>query len=385
MGPPAQVQGIIFNSIRTGVDIEVPKMRMQLRLNQFRAAKRAAPSAKIFSTQIRDAMVVRRSVALGLPVILVGSEAADARTPSRTTTGSSRPSSSSTNPSPNRTEDGRTEYTEKDWDDVRTAFASSIMVDTQISSLAQNLDGPMWPVKSKDETPAKYIDLSYGEALELLALKGQTADKLDLLISIMKETLAFDSPFGDMVEQTEAASERDNPLLKNMARIGIAGELPDLAHGAQQRHGRVLQAGEPEDPRRIRRVRPGNVAERDHRRGFQEAPERLSNLDEVTLTEILPFRKGSKGLHLVEALGQATRSRTRCEGQGGLGSGSRRILPSSRRTSPTARGSGGSWASWAMFELEKKVSDLIRQLIKPGSGGRRNQRQDRLFQAIFKK
>ncbi len=74
MGSPAQVQGLIFNSIRTGVDIEVPKMRMQLRLNQFRAAKRAAPSAKIFNTQIRDAMVVRRSVALGLPVILVGTD-----------------------------------------------------------------------------------------------------------------------------------------------------------------------------------------------------------------------------------------------------------------------------------------------------------------------
>jgi chromosome partitioning protein len=77
MGPPAQVQGIVFNSVRTGVDIEVPKMRMQLRMNQFRAAKRAAPSAKIFTTQIRDAMVVRRSVALGLPVILVGAETAD--------------------------------------------------------------------------------------------------------------------------------------------------------------------------------------------------------------------------------------------------------------------------------------------------------------------
>jgi chromosome partitioning protein len=77
MGAPAQVQGIVFNSIRTGVDIEVPKMRMQLRLNQFRSAKRAAPSAKIFNTQIRDAMVVRRSVALGLPVILVGTDGAD--------------------------------------------------------------------------------------------------------------------------------------------------------------------------------------------------------------------------------------------------------------------------------------------------------------------
>ena len=117
-------------------------------------------------------------------------------------------------------------YTAKDWDEVRTAFASSIMVDTQVSSLAQNLDGPVWPVKSKDETPAKYIDLSFEEAVELLALKGQSADKLDLLISILKETLAFDDPFGDMVEQTEAASIRDNPLLKNMTRIGVPENFP---------------------------------------------------------------------------------------------------------------------------------------------------------------
>jgi hypothetical protein len=40
---------------------------------------------------------------------------------------------------------------------------------------------------------------------------------------------------------------------------------------------------------------------------FRKLLNALSNLDEATLTEILPFRKGSKGLHLVEALGQATR------------------------------------------------------------------------------
>lgn len=77
MGVPAQVQGVIFNSIKTGVDIEVPKMRMQLRMNQFRAAKRVAATAKIFKTQIRDAMIVRRAVALGLPVALVSVEGAD--------------------------------------------------------------------------------------------------------------------------------------------------------------------------------------------------------------------------------------------------------------------------------------------------------------------
>jgi chromosome partitioning protein len=72
MGPPAAVQGIIFNSIKAGVDIEVPKMRMQLRMNQYRAQRRVAATAKIFETQVRDATIVRRAVALGLPVILVG-------------------------------------------------------------------------------------------------------------------------------------------------------------------------------------------------------------------------------------------------------------------------------------------------------------------------
>lgn len=74
MGHPAAVQGIIMNSIKTGTDIEVPKMRMQLRLNQFKSARRVASTARIFDTQIRDAMVVRRAVTLGLPVNLVAQD-----------------------------------------------------------------------------------------------------------------------------------------------------------------------------------------------------------------------------------------------------------------------------------------------------------------------
>lgn len=75
MGSAAQVQGIIMNSIKTGTDIEVPKMRMQLRLNQFKSARRVGQSAKIFDAQIRDAMIVRRAVTLGLPVNLVAQDA----------------------------------------------------------------------------------------------------------------------------------------------------------------------------------------------------------------------------------------------------------------------------------------------------------------------
>ncbi len=73
-GPVAQIQGIIFNAIKGNTDVEVPKMRMQLRLNQFKTTRRVARSAKIFAARVRDATVVRRAVTLGLPVPLVSSE-----------------------------------------------------------------------------------------------------------------------------------------------------------------------------------------------------------------------------------------------------------------------------------------------------------------------
>ncbi len=198
--------------------------------------------------------------------------------------------------------------TAKDWDEVRTAFASSIMVDTAISSLAQNLDGPDWPIKGKDETPAKYIDHSFEEVVELLQLKGQSPERLDQLVGILKETLAFDSPFGDMVEQTQVASSRDNPLLKNLTKLSIPENFPialtalepgtlefckleklttlgEFAVFAQGMSQNVIVGGD-----------------------FKKLLNALSHVDEAALAQVLPFRRGSKGLHLVESLAQATRA-----------------------------------------------------------------------------
>ena len=198
--------------------------------------------------------------------------------------------------------------TAKDWDDVRSAFATSIMVDTSINSLAQNLDGPEWPIKSKDDTPAKYIDLSFEEVLEFLQLKGQSPERVDQLVGILKETLAFDTPFGDMMEQTQAASERDNTLLKNLARLGIPENFPieltslepatlefckleslstlgEFAVFAQSMSQNVIVGGD-----------------------FRKLLNALSHVDEDALAEALPFRRGQKGLHLVEAVALAART-----------------------------------------------------------------------------
>src|SRR5262249_22655801 len=105
-------------------------------------------------------------------------------------------------------------------------FAASIMVNTPLSSLAQNLDGPDWPVRGKEETPAAYIDLSYDEMVAMLQMKGMPATRADFLITLLKETLAFDNPFGDMVEQVEASAKKDNQMLKNLAKLGIPEPFP---------------------------------------------------------------------------------------------------------------------------------------------------------------
>ncbi len=199
--------------------------------------------------------------------------------------------------------------TTKDWDEVRGAFATSLMVDTAISSLAQNADVPDWPIRGKDETPASYIDLNFEEVTERLKLKGQKPDRLDQLIGILRETLAFDSPFSEMVVQTEMASARDNPLLKNLAKLGIPENFPmaltaldantlefcrleklttlaEFAIFAQRMSQSVILGGD-----------------------FRKLLNALSHIDESALAEVLPFRRGAKGLHLVEALAQATQTK----------------------------------------------------------------------------
>ena len=199
-------------------------------------------------------------------------------------------------------------FTAKDWDEIRSAFAASIMVNTPLSSLAQNLDGPDWPVRGKEETPAAYIDLSYDELLAMLAMKGMTPARADFLITLLKETLAFDNPFGEMVAQSEATALKDNQLLKNLAKLEIPESFPigltalstdtiefcklenlatlgEFCIFAQGMSQNVIVGGD-----------------------FRKLLNALSHVDEASLAESLPFRMGAKGLHLPEALVQASRA-----------------------------------------------------------------------------
>ena len=116
-------------------------------------------------------------------------------------------------------------FTSTEWEDIRKKFRQSIMADTSLVSLAQNLDTKEWPLKGDDEKPSKYIDFNYDELLMLPEIAG-SADKADHLIGILKETHAFDDPFGDMVAQVEETSAKENPILKTLARLGVPNDFP---------------------------------------------------------------------------------------------------------------------------------------------------------------
>jgi hypothetical protein len=195
------------------------------------------------------------------------------------------------------------ERTAGDWDKVRMDFHTSIMVDTSLNSLAQNADVADWPLKGKDETPAKYIDLSFEELQLVPGLSGYP-ERIDQLIGILEETIAFDNPFGEMVGQSTVAATEENPLLKNLSRLEIPLDFPleaaMLSADTQsfcQLEGIVTLA----DFANFAQNMPPQVIVGGDLRTFLNA---LAHVNEAALAAILPFRPGSKGLHLPEALGQ---------------------------------------------------------------------------------
>lgn len=189
------------------------------------------------------------------------------------------------------------------WDEVRTAFATSIMVDTALSSLAENLDGPEWPGSAKSDRPADYIDLTHAEAMQALAERGYPETAMDQLIEILQETLAFDDPFGDMVAHSEAAAETENPILENLAKLEIPEAFPialsSLAADAREFCELEQLTTIGEFALFAQNMSQNVIVGGD----FKALLNALSHIDEQAIARFLPFRPGTKGLHLVEALG----------------------------------------------------------------------------------
>ncbi len=203
-------------------------------------------------------------------------------------------------------------FTATEWDEIRKKFRNSIMAETSLVSLAQNLDTKEWPHKAADEKPTKYIGFTYDELLMMPEIGGKV-DNIDHLLGILKETLAFDDPFGDMVSQVEESSAKENPILKTLRHLGIAESYPLLLANFSEGTRMVCAS---EGVKTIGEF--ANLGQQMSTRvvlggDFRTALNALTHGDEEAISKFLPYRKGSTGLHLAEALGLMVASLPRTE------------------------------------------------------------------------
>lgn len=193
-------------------------------------------------------------------------------------------------------------YNKDDWDEIRLSFATSLMVDTNLLSLSQNLEIQEWPIKGAGETPSKYIDFTWEELHELPGLADKP-QRIDLLVHILRETQAFDDPFGDMVATVDAHASVDRTLEKNINRLKIPQDFPMTLSGLSPDTVSFCQN---EDIKTLKDF--GHFAQNMAQNiviggDFRALLNALSTEEQQTLAKYIPFRPGSLGLHLAECIG----------------------------------------------------------------------------------
>jgi hypothetical protein len=196
---------------------------------------------------------------------------------------------------------GREAVTESEWNRIRLGFQNSIMAETSLNALAEDMGLSSWPVDGEGETPTKYTHLSY-DALCAHPTFAVRPELLIQLVEILKQTLAFDDPFGDMVLSVDEAEALDNEILKNMEKLGIPPNFPlSLAHLSDEtadlcKREELTSLEELAD---FAQKMAQQIVIGGDLRTFINS---LANVDESGISNFIPFRPGSKGLHLIEAV-----------------------------------------------------------------------------------
>ncbi len=192
-------------------------------------------------------------------------------------------------------------YSAEEWNHIRKRFFNSILNDTEIAKLGQNV-GISWPFKGKGETASKYIEYDFEELQSVPGLVGKQR-RIQTLMDILRETLAFDDPFSDMVDTVESESEEDDTFERILAKLEIPPNYPvEFIHF------------EPDTKELLKNEDVNTLIEIIH---FGQKIARnvvvggdlktflngLAHKDEVGIAKHLPYRRSIRGLHLAEAIG----------------------------------------------------------------------------------
>lgn len=197
------------------------------------------------------------------------------------------------------------EYSPEEWEYLRERFSESVLNDTLIAVLGQNV-GISWPFKGSDETPLKYIAFDFEELQRVPGLISKKS-RIKALMNILRETLAFDDPFSEMVDSAIAESEEDHAFENRLEKLGITGDYPaELIHFSSKTK-ETLRNEKVETllgAIHFGQKMAGNILISDDLNAFLNG---LAHADVESLTEYLPYRRADRKLHLAEAVGLIAR------------------------------------------------------------------------------
>lgn len=194
-------------------------------------------------------------------------------------------------------EPDNTPYTAEAWQDLKERFANSPMREIPLAELGKNVGLP-WPFKETDETPDKYLGYDLEELGHIPGLIGKK-QRVRRLMDILRETLAFDEPFSEMMDTVEAESEHDQTFEKILGKLGIPETYPTRIMHFSESEMRHIRSAELETLGDFVRYARSHLKGDDELMTLVNA---LSHRDERRIASYLPYRMGSRGVHFPEAL-----------------------------------------------------------------------------------
>jgi hypothetical protein len=201
---------------------------------------------------------------------------------------------------------GIEKYSAAEWDQLRSRFFfDPIMSASEIAKLGQNV-GISWPFKDSDETVEKYLEFDFEDLESVPGLVGKKK-RIRTLMDILRETLAFDDPFGELAEAVETDCVVDSTFDSILTKLEIAKDYPiDYIHFSKETkemlHAEGLKT-------LIDCVHFGQKLGSDATEGkdLKNFLNGLAHKDEAGIAELIPSRPGMRGLHLAEAIGLIAR------------------------------------------------------------------------------
>jgi hypothetical protein len=193
-------------------------------------------------------------------------------------------------------------YSADEWDQLRSRFFfNPLMSASEVAKLGQNV-GISWPFKGSGETVEKYLEFDFEDLESVPGLVGKKR-RIRTLMDILRETLAFDDPFGDMAEAVESDCVDDKTFQSILTQLEVRSDYPmEYVNFSEETKTMLREKGA---TNLLECIRIGQKLGIDATvgRDLNNFLNALAHKDETGIAKVIPYRANVRGLHLAEAIG----------------------------------------------------------------------------------